>query len=318
MTVGTDPKRVRYQRHQTPGGAVALTCTLLEKEKRNMKLSLRNPFLIATLSLTALLLAACGATAAPAAPSPETGEGTEPLHIRVGVSPVPHGDILRFINETLAPAAGLEIEIIEFTDYVQPNLALDTGDLDANYFQHVPYLEDFNAGNGLEIVSVAAVHIEPLGIYSSQLSSLDELEDGAVVAIPNDATNAGRALNLLAANGLLTLKEGVGYAATLADIAENPKGLDIRELEAAQLVRSLEDTAISVINGNYALEAGLVPAEDALALESGENNPYANILAVNAGNESNPAVLILIELLTSSEVRQFILDQYNGSVIPAF
>lgn len=322
--MGTDPKRVRFQRHHIPGGAVVFNSRLEKKEKRKeMKLFSRTPLLIAALSVLAACAAAPGAqpTAAPAtdsAATAETAEQPEVLHIRVGVSPVPHGDILRFINENLAPAAGLEIEIVEFTDYVQPNLALDSGDLDANYFQHVPYLEDFNAGNGLELISVAAVHIEPLGIYSSHLSSLEELADGAVVTIPNDATNAGRALNLLAANGLLTLKEGVGYAATLADITENPKGLDIRELEAAQLVRSLEDTAIAVINGNYALEAGLVPAEDALALESGENNPYANILAVNAGHADDPAVVLLIQLLTSPEVKQFILEHYNGSVIPAF
>lgn len=316
--MGSDPKRVRTQRHHILVALLFLTSTQNRERKKHMKLYSPTKYTLTALSLLAVLLAACGAAASPQATPAPAEAGAEPLRLRVGVSPVPHGDILRFINDTLAPAAGLQIEIVEFTDYVQPNLALDTGDLDANYFQHVPYLEDFNAGNGLQIVSVAAVHIEPLGIYSSQLSSLDEVQDGALVAIPNDATNAGRALNLLAANGLLTLKDGVGYAATLTDIVDNPKGLDIRELEAAQLVRSLEDTALSVINGNYALEAGLVPAEDALALESGENNPYANILAVNSGRENDPAVLLLVQLLTSPEIKQFILEQYNGSVIPAF
>ncbi len=242
----------------------------------------------------------------------------EPIKIKIGVSPVPHGDIIKFIKENLAEAAGLDIEIVEFTDYVQPNLALADGELDANYFQHVPYLNDFNTEHNLELVPVVAVHIEPLGIYSKTISSLDEISDDAVVAIPNDATNAGRALNLLAANGLITLKEGVGYSATVNDIVENPKNLQITELEAAQLVRSLDDTTISIINGNYALEGGLTPSTDALALESGENNPYANVLVVNAGHENDEGILILKELLTSDEVKQFIEEKYTGSVIPAF
>lgn len=240
------------------------------------------------------------------------------LKLRVGVSPVPHGDIVNFVKDTLAPIIGLEIEVVEFSDYVLPNLALNDGSIDVNFFQHLPYLTDFNASNGTDLVSVAGVHIEPLSIYSKTLKSLDELADGTVVAIPNDASNGGRALNLLAANGLLKLKEGVGYAATVADITENPKNLKISELEAAQLVRSLEDTSISVINGNYALQGGLTPAKDALALESSENNPYVNILAVKHGNEGNPAVQAFVALITSDEVKQFIEEKYAGSVIPAF
>lgn len=267
----------------------------------------------------AIVLTACASPAATtAAPTSSAQPGQELIKVKVGVSPTPHGDILKYIQANLAEKAGLDIEIVEFTDYVQPNLALADGQLDANYFQHLPYLEDFNKEHNLNLVSVAAIHIEPLGIYSRKIKSLNELSDGAMVAIPNDATNAGRALNLLAANGLITLKEGAGYAATVSDITSNPKNLKITELEAAQLVRSLEDTSISVINGNYALDGGLTPGKDALALESGENNPYANILVVNKGHENDKGIQILIKLLTSPEVKKFIEEKYNGSVIPAF
>lgn len=242
----------------------------------------------------------------------------EPVTVKIGVSPVPHGDIIKFIQENLAAEAGLNIEIVEFTDYVQPNLALDEGEIDANFFQHAPYLDDFNKEHKLELVSIAAIHIEPLGIYAKKIKDLSEIKEGAVVGIPNDATNAGRALNLLAANELITLKEGVGYSATVNDIADNPLKLKITELEAAQLVRSLDDTAISVINGNFALEGGLTPSTDALALESGEDNPYANILVVNKGHENDEGIQILKGLLTSDEVKKFIEEKYNGSVIPAF
>lgn len=275
--------------------------------------------LIFTLLLViAVSLTACTGTSNPAATPASENSTKDLIKVRVGVSPTPHGDILKYIQQNLAEKAGLEIEIVEFTDYVQPNLALADDQLDANYFQHQPYLDDFNREHGINLVSVAAIHIEPLGIYSKTLKSLDEIPDGGVVAIPNDATNAGRALNLLAANGLLSLKEGAGYAATVADITANPRNLKITELEAAQLIRSLEDTSISVINGNYALDGGFTPSKDALALESGENNPYANILVVNQGHENDEGIQILIKLLTSPEVKQFIEEKYNGSVIPAF
>ena len=270
---------------------------------------------ISGLLLLALVLSACGS-----APAPEVqaagGEGPALIHIKVGASPVPHGDILRFVKENLAAGAGLELEVIEFTDYVQPNLALADGQIDANFFQHLPYLEHFNQEHILELVSAAAVHIEPLGIYSRRVTSLEEIPQGGVVGIPNDATNAGRALHLLAESGLITLKDGAGYAATPGDISANPKNLKIVELEAAQLTRALEDTDISVINGNYALQAGLTPSQDALALESVEDNPYANILAVRQGTETQAGLQALAGLLTSPEVRQFIQDTYQGSVIP--
>lgn len=231
---------------------------------------------------------------------------------------MPHGEILQYIKDNLAAKANLDIQIVPFTDYVQPNTALQEGQIDANYFQHVPYLDDFNKQHGTDLVPVVKVHLEPLGIYSHKIKSLTALPTNAVVAIPNDATNGGRALQLLAANNLIQLKSGVGTAATVNDITANPKKLQIKELEAAQLPRSLDDTTISVINGNYALESGLQPNKDALALESAQNNPYANVLVVKKGHENDPAVKALAKLLTSPEVKKFIEDKYKGTVIPAF
>lgn len=261
------------------------------------------------------VLSAC-APASPAATADAPKDGL--LKVRVGVSPVPHGDIVKYIKENLAAKAGLEIEIVEFTDYVQPNLALKDGQIDANFFQHTPYMQDFGKQHGLDLVAVTAVHIEPLGIYSKKVKSLAEVSEGAVIAIPNDSTNSGRALNLLAANGLIKLKEDAGVAATVQDIVDNPKKLDIKELEAAQLPRALDDVTLAVINGNYAIDAGLKPNQDALALEAGENNPYANVLTVLKGHEADPAVVKLAALLTSPEVKKFIEDQYEGAVLPAF
>lgn len=246
----------------------------------------------------------------------QTGDST--LKVKVGASPTPHAEILAYIRDNLAASAGLEIEIVEFTDYVQPNLALNDGALDANFFQHVPYLDNFNESRGTDLVSIANVHIEPLGIYSKTITDLSQVPDGAVITIPNDDTNGGRALNLLVANGFITLKSDAGYSATVADIADNPKNLKIVELEAAQLVRALDDSDLAVINGNYALEGGLIPSQDALTLESSDNNPYVNILAVKRGNENDEAILALVKLLTSPEVKAFIEEKYAGSVLPAF
>ena len=274
-------------------------------------LSARKLTAILSVSLIlALLITAC----TPA----QTQTESSTLKVKVGASPVPHAEILAYIRDNLAAAAGLEIEIVEFTDYVQPNLALNDGQLDANFFQHLPYLENFNANRGTDLVSIANVHIEPLGIYSKTITDLSQVPDGAVVIIPNDDTNGGRALNLLAANGFITLKPDAGFSATVADIADNPKNLKISELEAAQLVRALDDAVLAVINGNYALEGGLIPSKDALALESSENNPYVNILAVKRGSENDEAILALVKLLTSAEVKAFIEEKYAGSVLPAF
>ncbi|MEU6808757.1 MetQ/NlpA family ABC transporter substrate-binding protein [Streptomyces sp. NPDC046831] len=240
--------------------------------------------------------------------------------LTVAASPTPHGEILTYVKDNLAKKAGLKLEVKEFTDYVTPNTAVQQGQVDANYFQHKPYLDDFNKKNGTDIVPVpgGTVHLEPLGVYSQSVKKLADLKKGASVALPNDTTNEARALKLLEANGLIKLKTSAGYAATPKDVTSNPKNLSFKELEAAQLPRSLGDVDAAVINGNYALEAELSPAKDALAAESATNNPYANFLAVKKGNENDPRVEKLVKLLTSPEVRKFIEDKYQGAVVPAF
>jgi D-methionine transport system substrate-binding protein len=265
--------------------------------------------LIAAAGLVLGLTAGCGGADEPAAASDV---------LKVGVSPVPHGEILTYVKDNLAAAQGLNLEIVEFNDYVQPNVALQEKQLDANYFQHVPYLDEEKAAKGYEFTALAPVHIEPLGIYSSTIKTLAEVPAGGVVGIPNDPSNSGRALNLLAVNGLITLKDGVGVNATERDVTGNPKNLKFEALEAAQLPRSLADTAISVINGNYAIETDLDPATDALALEKGADNPYANLVVVRAGDESDARVTKLEQLLHSPEVKKFIEDKYSGSVLAAF
>ncbi|GAA3446108.1 MetQ/NlpA family ABC transporter substrate-binding protein [Planomonospora venezuelensis] len=262
----------------------------------------------------ALALTACGSTESgtTAAATPAAGEV-----LKVGATPVPHAAILKFVKDNLAAEQGLNLEIVEFTDYVQPNVQLDDGQLGANFFQHRPYLDDFNASKGTELTYVKDVHLEPLGLYSKKVKAVAELADGATVAVPNDATNLGRALKLLADNGVVTLKEGVGTAATERDVTANPKNLTFQPLEAAQLPRSLEDVDAAVINGNYAIEGGLKPATDALVLEKAEGNPYANGLVVAAGKEQDPRVAKLAALLTGPEVKRFIEQTYSGSVIPA-
>ncbi|MGY1846445.1 MULTISPECIES: MetQ/NlpA family ABC transporter substrate-binding protein [unclassified Blastococcus] len=266
--------------------------------------------LAAVASATLLGLTACGGGEA------ELSAADEPL--RVGASPVPHAEILRFVDEELADDAGLDLEIVEFTDYVQPNVALDDGSLDANYFQTVPYLEEQEASAGYDFTALEPVHIEPLGIYSASLTTLADLPDGGTVAIPNDPTNAARALRLLEANDLLTLADTGESAPTALDIEGNPKGLEIQQVEAAQLPRSLADVDAAVINGNYAIDADLSPAEDALALEEAEGNPNANLLVVRSGDEDAERIVALEELLHSAEVRQFIEENYSGAVLPAF
>ncbi len=236
----------------------------------------------------------------------------------VAASPVPHAEILNFVKDNLAEDAGLDLEVKEFTDYVTPNTATEDGSVGANYFQTQPYLDDFNKKNGTHIVSVVDVHLEPLGLYSHKVKKADELKSGATIAIPNDTVNEGRALQLLAAGGLLTLKDGVGTSATPADITENPKKLTFKELEAAQTPRSLDDVDAAVVNGNYAIEADLKPAKDALVLEEAKGNPNSNLLAVKEGQENDPRVKKLAKLLTSPEVKKFIEDKYAGSVLASF
>ncbi|GGU72949.1 lipoprotein [Lentzea flava] len=234
--------------------------------------------------------------------------------LKVGVSPVPHAQILKYVADNLAAQKGLKIEVVEFTDYVQPNTALVDGSLDANYFQTVPYLQTFTKESGAKVDWVAPVHVEPLGLYSKKVKKLDELPQNAKVALANDATNETRGLKLLEANGLIKLK--AVDAPTVRDVAENPKNLQFVPLEAAQLPRSLEDTDASVINGNYAIDAGLKPATDSLALEKAEGNPNANGLVTRTELKNDKRIRDLAELLGSQQVKDYIKQTYNGSVIP--
>ncbi|MDO4541647.1 MAG: MetQ/NlpA family ABC transporter substrate-binding protein [Bacillota bacterium] len=262
-------------------------------------------------------LTGCGGSDDAATDDADTAATTT---IKVGASVTPHAEILE-VAKPLLEAEGYTLEIVEFNDYVQPNLNVDNGELDANYFQHKPYLDDFNAENGTELVSVGAIHYEPFGIYPGKTATIDALPDGATIAVPNDGTNEARALMLLEQEGLITLSEDAGFTATALDIAENPKDLKIQEIEAAQLARSLPDVDMAVINGNYAIEADLSVKNDAVAIEDAEGEAaqtYANIVAVAAGRENDEAIQALVKALTSEEVRTFINDTYDGAVIPIF
>ncbi len=259
-------------------------------------------------------------TEAVGAEETESSEGSEELiEVIVGASPAPHAEIL----EAAAPLMeerGYKLTIVEYSDYVQPNLALDSGDLDANYFQHIQYLEQFNEEQGTDLVSAGSIHYEPFGIYAGKTESLDELSEGATVAVPNDVTNEARALLLLEANGLLTLREGAGLTATRNDIEEDPLDLEILEVEAAQIPLSLQDVDIAVINGNYAIDAGL-SVSDALAVEVGDSEAaqtYANVVAVQAGHENDDAIVALVECLRSDEIKEFIDETYEGAVVALF
>ena len=248
----------------------------------------------------------------------ETSEETTELEpLVVGAVVTPHAEILEYIRDDLAEA-GYDLQIVEYNDYVLPNTALEDGDLDANYFQHVPYLENFNEENGTHIVAVASIHFEPMAIYAGKTSSLDDLQEGATVAVPNDTTNEARALLLLEANGLITLDPDAGLTATVLDITENPLNLQITELEAAQIPRSIEDVDIAVINGNYAIEAGLT---ETVAVESSDSEAaetYGNVVAVREGDEDSPKTQALVEALLSDKVREYIIDNYDGAVLPVF
>ncbi|MFA5522881.1 MAG: MetQ/NlpA family ABC transporter substrate-binding protein [Tissierellales bacterium] len=236
--------------------------------------------------------------------------------IVVGASPKPHAELLKLVADDLEKE-GYKLKVVEFTDYVKPNLALDEKELDANFFQHLPYLEDFNAEKGLDLVALASTHIEPMGLYSNNFSNISELKDGAEIAIPNDTVNGSRALLFLEDNGLIKLKEGVGFKATEKDIVDNPKNITIRPLEAAQLPRALDDVDAATINGNYALQAGLNPTKDAVLIERSDS-PYSNIIAIRKGEENNPKLQALVKALQSDEVKSFIEEQYEGGVVPSF
>ena len=244
--------------------------------------------------------------------SSETQSST--TKIVVGATPEPHAALLSLVVDDLA-AQGITLEVKEFTDYVTPNDAVEYGEIDANYFQHIPYLESFNTEHGYHLVNAGGIHVEPIALYSSKYSSLSDIPNGAVIAIPNDPTNEGRALLLLQSAGLIKLKDNAGLEAIPLDIVENPKNLKFSEIEAATLPRILSDVDAAVINGNYAIPAGLVATRDGLFVE-GADSPYVNVIAVKAGNENNPAVKALVEALKSDEVKAYVAEHYkNGEVV---
>ena len=282
-------------------------------------------FTITAALIAALSLSACGGTESETEAAAQTeaaaeGASSEALtEIKVGASPAPHAEILA-AAEPVLNEAGYTLDIVEYTDYVQPNLALEAGELDANYFQHGPYLEQFNEEQGTDLTSAGTIHYEPFGIYAGKTSSLDELQEGATVAVPNDTTNEARALLLLEAQGLLKLKEGAGLNATRNDIEENPLDLEILEVEAAQIPLSLQDVDIAVINGNYAIDAGL-KVSDALAVEASDSEAavtYGNVVAVRTGDESGEKATALVEALKSDTVKAFIEETYAGAVVAMF
>ena len=238
--------------------------------------------------------------------------------ISIAACATPHSEILE-LAAPLLEEKGWELEVTVFDDYVQPNLVVESGEFDANYFQHVPYLENFNRENETHIVNVGGIHYEPFGIYPGTKSTLDELEDGDTIAVPNDTTNEARALLLLQDNGVITLKEGAGLEATMNDIEENPKNIQIQELEAAQVARVKDEVAFVVLNGNYALQAGFNVAKDSVAYELSDSEAaktYVNIVAVKEGNENNEGILALVDILKSDEIATYINDKYEGAVIP--
>ena len=253
-----------------------------------------------------------------AAPAQDAGQAEEKGTIKIAASPIPHAEILEEAGKILA-AEGWKLEVVVFEDYVQPNLVVESGDLDANYFQHIPYLESFNEENKTHLVNAGGIHYEPFGIYAGTRASLEELQEGDAIAIPNDTTNEARALLLLQDNGVIKLKEGAGLTATVLDIESNPLNLDIVELEAAQVSRVRQEVAAVVLNGNYALEAGLTAGRDAITYEASDSEAaktYVNIVAVKEGNENNEGIQALVKVLKSDEIKKFINDKYDGAVIP--
>ncbi len=262
----------------------------------------------AFLSLFILILAGCG-----------QGDSSDKV-IKIGATPKPHAEILEQVKDQLKDD-GYTLEIIEYTDYVQPNVALDSGDLDANFFQHQPYLDQYNAENEAQLISAAIIHYEPFGLYPGKTDTIDALADGSQIAVPNDATNEARALLLLQDQGLITLTEGVGLNATINNIVDNPKNIDILEIEAAQLTRSLQDVDMAVINGNYAIDAGLSVGTDALAVEDKDSTAaetFGNIIAVKEGTQDSEKIQALVKALQSDTVKNFIETTYEGAVIPKF
>lgn len=264
---------------------------------------------------------ASNSPAAPASPSDPapSGDASNGLTVlKVAASPAPHAEILNSVKDAMA-AEGFDLQVVEYTDYIMPNNAVFNGEMDANYFQHQPYLTNFNEKNKTDLVAAAAIHFEPLGIYPGKTASLDALADGATIVVPNDPTNEARALNLLAAQGIITLKEGAGLAATVKDITDNPKNVKITEVEAAQVPMALPDYDFGVINGNYAvgteLSDSILVSEDP---SSEAAQTFANIVAVKPGKENDAAIQALVKVLTSEDTRKFITEKYGVSVVPVF
>ena len=267
-------------------------------------------------------LAACGGDTADAGTdtTDDTAQTGETVTLRVGATPAPHEEILEQVVDNLAEQ-GITLEIVPYTDYNTPNTAVEEGEDDANYFQHITYMENFNAEHGTHLVSAGAIHYEPMGIYAGKSDSLENIPDGAVIAVPNDATNEGRALLLLQDLGIITLSEDAGLEATKNDIVDNPHNIDLQEMEAAMLPQTIDEVDFSIINSNYALQAGLDPTTDALASEDTQSDAaqaYANVIAVKEGNENNEAIKALVAALQSDEIREFIETTYEGSVVPMF
>ena len=276
---------------------------------------------IASLSLASIVaagaLVGCGGSTDTAKTENSTESSEELKTITVAASATPHAEILEQAKPLLAEQ-GYDLQIKVFDDYVQPNEVVESGEFDANYFQHIPYLESFNEEHGTHLVDAGDIHYEPFGIYPGTKSSLDDLADGDVIAIPNDTTNEARALLLLQDNGLLTLKDGVGLEATVNDITENPLNLEFEELEAAQVARVVNEVAFVVLNGNYALEAGYSVAKDSVAFESSDSvaaETYVNIIAVAEGHENDEKIQALVSVLKSDEIKKFIEDNYDGAVV---
>ncbi|GAA1465918.1 MetQ/NlpA family ABC transporter substrate-binding protein [Nocardiopsis exhalans] len=271
---------------------------------------------VAVAGATAVLLAGCGSASERAADD-NGGGGDGVATLRVGATPMPHAEILEFVNDELAANAGLAIEVVEYTDYNQPNAALTEGELDANYYQTVPFLEEYLAGNqGADLAYVADVHLEAFGVYSESVEDLDDLSEGADIAVPNDSSNMDRALRLLEAHDVITLAEGTDGQASESDIEDNPLDITITPVEAAQLPRSLQDVDAAVVNGNYALEADLPETANALAWEDTEDNPYANGLVVRSEDVDAEDIVRLNDLLHSQEVRDFMEERWQGIVLP--
>ena len=278
--------------------------------------------------VAAATLAGCAPAAGPAAPAADQtaasdeGDATAPADedttIKVAATSVPHAEILAQVKDILA-GQGYTLEVTEFSDYVQPNNVVESGEFDANYFQHIPYLDSFNEEQGTHLVNAGGIHYEPFGIYPGTKSSLGDIADGDVIAVPNDTTNEARALLLLQDNGIIKLKDGVGLTATVNDITENPNNIDFEELEAAQVARVKDEVAFVVLNGNYALEAGFSVGKDSIAYESSDSEAaktYVNVIAVKEGNENLPKIKALVEALKSDEIKKYINDTYDGAVIP--